>query len=98
MISCGLSGTPQVPRLVSPSVPDRFQLKVPAQVHREGQSINPHNRIERPPPPSTTIPTDHVSGSLKTHSRRRRSVKGRIMRPYWLCLKSPRRRSASDQI
>lgn len=32
-----------------------------------------------------------------THSKRRNRVKGKIIRPYWLCLKSPRSRSAIDQ-
>jgi hypothetical protein len=34
--------------------------------------------------------------SSSTHSKRLNKVKGKIMRPYWLCLKSPRRRSATD--
>src|SRR5690606_23908509 len=33
-----------------------------------------------------------------THSMRRSSVKGKTMRPYWDCLKSPRSKSATDQI
>src|SRR5699024_6995808 len=33
-----------------------------------------------------------------THSKRRSRVKGKIMRPYWLCLKLPRSKSATDQI
>ncbi|KJU81530.1 hypothetical protein MBAV_006277 [Candidatus Magnetobacterium bavaricum] len=31
-----------------------------------------------------------------THSIRRSRVNGRMMRPYWDCLKSPRSRSAMD--
>ena len=33
-----------------------------------------------------------------THSKRRNRVNGRMMRPYWDYLKSPRSRSASDQM
>ena len=35
--------------------------------------------------------------SSSTHSNRRNNANGKIMRPYWLCLKSPRNRSAIAQ-
>ena len=34
----------------------------------------------------------------RTHSNRLKSVNGRMIRPYWDCLKSPRSRSATDQM
>ena len=35
---------------------------------------------------------------VSTHSSRRSRAKGRMMRPYWDCLKSPRSKSATAQI
>ena len=39
-----------------------------------------------------------LEADLPDGARRRRSVNGRMTRPYWDCLKSPRRRSATDQM
>ena len=46
---------------------------------------------------STLAASTSTAGLLlsNTHSKRRSRAKGRMTRPYWLCLKSPRSRSAS---
>src|SRR5450830_704553 len=48
--------------------------------------------------PYVSLSAGAASGlTSSTHAKWRSKQNGRIMRPYWLCLKSPRRRSAIAQ-